>query len=55
VNSRRDSGPTELFVLLLSLVALVVVLAVAMITAGSDGAEPIPLPTAPTTTILEAP
>ena len=55
MNSHRDSGPTDLFVLAISLVALVVVLAIAMITANSDGAEPIPLPTAPTSTFLEAP
>ena len=47
MNSRNDDG-SELGVLAIALLALAAVIAFLVFT-ESDGAEPVPLPTAPTT------
>lgn len=51
MSSRSDHGPVDLVILILALAALAGVLGFAVITGGSQGQEPIPLPTAP----VEAP
>jgi len=50
MNSRNGDGGADLIILVLALAALAGVLTFAMITGNSEGPEPIPLPTAPTTT-----